>query len=175
MRASIIVVCFIIACSVKSMNAQDTNENSLISFAEAEAISILNVNTKNISLRAIEIGGMPSLLGGCVWPTFPLGVNVDAYGKTIVEYKDWGPTGIGKNNESRLSIYPNPTSALLSIETTNPEPHSIQITSLKGQDIYSFKMEKSSMQIDLSALLKAVYLLTVGSNDFVGTEMMIKQ
>ena len=157
------------------MNAQDTNEDNLIIFAEAEAVSTLNVNTKNISLRAIEIGGMPSLLEVCVWPTFPLGVNVDAYGSPNVEYKDWGATRIEKNNESRLSIYPNPTSALLSIETTNPEPHSIQITSLNGQNIYSSKMEESSMQIDLSSLLKAVYLITVRSNDFVGTEKMIKQ
>ena len=156
------------------MNAQDTNEDSLLSFAEAEAVSTIDINTKNNSLRAIEIGGMPSLLEVGVWPTFSLGVNVDAYGSPNVEYINWGPTRIEKNNGSRLSIYPNPTSALLSIETTNPEPHSIQITSLNGQDIYSFRMEKSSMQIDLSSLLEAVYLLSIGSNDFVGTEMMIK-
>ena len=157
MRASIIFACLILSCSTNSMHAQDTIMKSMMNI---EALVNLDISN-NIALRSIELGGMPSLLEVSVWPIFPIGVNVDAYGSPNVEYNDCGVTGLEKNNVSRLSIYNNPTSALLNIEIANPEPHSIQITSLNGQAIYSPKMEENSMQIDLSSLLKEVYLITI--------------
>jgi len=162
MRASIIIACLILACCVNSMIAQDAIWRSMMNSTKVSLIS--NSSFKSIgaiSLGAIEIGGMPTLLEVCVWPTFPLGVNADAYGIPNVEYKDYGAIGIEKNHESRLAIYPNPTIAILSIDITNPKPHSIQITPLSGQAIYSSKMEAATIQIDLSSLLKEVYLITI--------------
>jgi len=82
--------------------------------------------------------------------------------------------GIEKTSPSELSIYPNPTNNLLTIETDKPDHYSIDITSMNGQLIYNSDMDRTSQQIDLSSLQKGVYVITVRSKDFVTIKKIVK-
>ena len=82
--------------------------------------------------------------------------------------------GITNTNVGRLSIFPNPTNGSLTIETNQPDHHSIEIISLSGQVIYRTEMEGRSKQIDLSPFSKGIYFITIRSKDFVTTSKIIK-
>ena len=77
-------------------------------------------------------------------------------------------------NDHLITIYPNPTTNILTIETSQPGRHFIGITSLNGQLLYSDKIEGPTHQIDLSSFEKGLYFITIRSRDFVRTEKIIK-
>ena len=83
-------------------------------------------------------------------------------------------TDIEETNLSELSIFPNPTNKILTIETDNPDHYSINITTLNGQQILSEEMEGTTHQIDLSTFQKGAYFITIRSRDFVTTRKIIK-
>ncbi len=86
-------------------------------------------------------------------------------------------TGVGigtSRSQEFLNVYPNPTNNLLTIEADRTGYHSIEITSLNGQLIFSTEMEGTSHQIDLSSFQKGVYFITVRSKDIVTTRKIIK-
>jgi len=62
----------------------------------------------------------------------------------------------------------------LTIESVKPNHHSIEITSLNGQQILSGEMEGTSHQIDLSSFQKGIYFITIRSKDFVTTRKIVK-
>ncbi len=72
-------------------------------------------------------------------------------------------------------LFPNPTNNLLTVETSQPGQHFIEITSLNGQLLYIDRMEGPKHQIDLSSFKKGLYFITVRSRDYVMTEKIIKQ
>ena len=71
-------------------------------------------------------------------------------------------------------LFPNPATGLLTIETEHPGKHTIEITSLNGQLIYSTKMEGPTLQIDLSSFQEGIYFITVRSRDQLWMEKIIK-
>ncbi len=86
-------------------------------------------------------------------------------------------TGVGiesRNSPEFLSVYPNPTSDMVTIQTNEFGQYSIVITSLNGQVMHSSISNLQTQQLDLSNYLKGVYLITVKSNDFVTTRRIIK-
>jgi rhodanese-related sulfurtransferase len=74
----------------------------------------------------------------------------------------------------RVNIYPNPTNSILNLETEQSDLYSIEITSLKGKQIYKGEMEGTTHQIDLSSFQKGVYFITIKSKDFVTTRKIVK-
>ncbi len=83
-------------------------------------------------------------------------------------------TDIEESSQSELSIYPNPTHTLITIETEYPDHYSINITTLNGQQILIGEMEGTSHQIDLSSFESGVYFITIRSKDFVTTRKIVK-
>jgi predicted GH43/DUF377 family glycosyl hydrolase len=85
-------------------------------------------------------------------------------------------TGINDfRSTSNIRVYPNPANDLLTIETDDPGQHTIEITSLNGQLLYSTLIEGPTHQIDLSTFQRGLYFITIRSRDFVKTEKIIKQ
>jgi len=104
------------------------------------------------------------------------GVEIWHYFKNFVN--PLANTGLGKGNvkinDPLVTLYPNPTRGTISLETTNPDQFSIEITSLNGQQIYQDKMEGTLLQIDLSSFQKGAYFITIRSEDFVISRKVIK-
>jgi hypothetical protein len=135
----------------------------------------------NTSLIRISIDEMPTLSEVCVWtlPFPPEGVEIDTTDSPNVCFEtdcdgSCAATGINVNSQSGLSIYPNPTNNILTVETEQSGQLSIQITSLNGRLLYSDKNEGPTHQIDLSSFRKGVYIITIRSRDYVITERIIK-
>ena len=74
----------------------------------------------------------------------------------------------------RVKIYPNPANSILNLETEKTDLYSIQITSLKGQLIYSTEMEGTNHQLDLSSFQNGIYFISIRNKDFVTTRKIIK-
>ncbi len=134
--------------------------------------------TNNTSLKAISIDEMPSLECVRVWelPFPPEGVEVDTtFSPNVVFTTDYCP-GVGVEDyiQTGLSIYPNPTSSILTIEIERSDHYSIYITTLSGQMVISTEMEGSTHQIELSSFQEGVYFITIRSKEFVITKKIIK-
>jgi len=82
--------------------------------------------------------------------------------------------GISKVPVDQLSLFPNPTSSQITIQTGAPGDYLTEIFSMSGQMIFSRAFSGISCQIDLSSFRKGVYLITVSSEEFVRTEKVIK-
>jgi len=76
--------------------------------------------------------------------------------------------------EPLVRLYPNPANDLLTVETKQHGHHSIKITSLNGQLLYTDRMEGPTHQIDLSTFQKGLYFITIRTRDYVRTEKIIK-
>jgi len=101
-------------------------------------------------------------------------VEISSYG--VVCWRDTLViTDVNDIQAPKVNIYPNPTNDLLTIETSQPGQHFIEITSLNGQLLYNDRMEGPTHQIDLSSFEKGVYFITVRSRNQVWTEKIIKQ
>jgi hypothetical protein len=70
------------------------------------------------------------------------------------------PTSVLDINELTIVIFPNPTSGLISIESSNDAVKSIQILSLDGKSLYTIS-DLSSQAIDVSHLSNGFYTLNV--------------
>jgi len=134
--------------------------------------------TKNTSLKSISIDEIPTLVCVSVWalPFPPEGVEVDTAGSPNVIFttEDCSSVGVEDYSQTGLSIYPNPASSILTIETNRLGQFNIEITSLNGQLIYSNKIEGPTHQIDISSFQKGLYFITIRSRDYVVTEKIIK-
>jgi len=79
-----------------------------------------------------------------------------------------------KYPRSSVTIYPNPASGMIMLETDEAGPWKVRISNLNGQLIYSKKFEGYSHQIDLSSFQRGVYFITVRTRDFVVTRKIVK-
>ena len=126
------------------------------------------------ALKWLGIDNMPYLGQICVWNSFPSGVEVEDWNSPNVYYTTECNVGVEEYSFNGLSIFPNPVNDLLTVEVKLPEQHTIKITSLNGQLLYTDRMDSPTHQIDLSSFEKGLYLLTIRSGDYVRTEKIIK-
>jgi hypothetical protein len=83
-------------------------------------------------------------------------------------------TGLKNYKPIHLRLYPNPTNALITVESVTSELSTIEITSVNGQLFFSKKVEGTSHQLDLSSFQKGIYFITIRSRHFVATRKIIK-
>ena len=154
-----------------------SSENGMIYLVPKDTDNDLG-NIRNVSIdSAITVAGQvvnfstSSLDNGIYWLYARDGAG------NISENEAFMIMGVGINQaiEKQIRIYPNPTKDLLTIETSLPGQHFIDITSLNGQLLYSDRMEGPTHQIDLSSFQKGLYFITIRSREFVRTEKIIKQ
>lgn len=79
-------------------------------------------------------------------------------------------TGIDELSNTVFSVYPNPTSNLLYINSAN-KIDTIQITDVLGKIVYNENTTNSETTIDLSTLTSGIYFITVGNT----TKKIIKE
>jgi len=130
-------------------------------------ITAQGINTYDEDGRQLE-----SVIHAPTWPV-PDGLLIHGW-KTKYYWSNLNSPSKVKQQELSCSIYPNPTNSHLTIETGQPNHHSIEIISLSGQLICNAKMEGTTHQIDLSSFQKGLYFITIRSKDYIKTEKIIK-
>lgn len=88
-------------------------------------------------------------------------------------FKISGPAGIENSaNATRISIYPNPFSDQLTIETLIRTD--VEIFNLQGQLVKQFSLEGSNNTIDLSELVCGVYTLRIKNDNGIFVKKLVK-
>ena len=78
----------------------------------------------------------------------------------------WNPLGIGENEMNSLSIYPNPTNGLLTINGIDPNiTNSIILYNSLGKVLRTIEINNDSFKLDISDLPNGMYLIRVRNND----------
>ncbi len=73
-----------------------------------------------------------------------------------------------------ISLYPNPATDFLNIESHYSGQHSVDIFSINGRLLFRQEMEGTAGRIDLSSFQKGVYFITIRSKDFVTTQKIVR-
>ena len=164
-------------CDDNKVDSLDLSNNIDLEllYCSSTLLTSLDLSSNN-KLSTIYLKDNTNLGKVCVWelPFPPSGVSINISGSPNVDLTTECTTGTEEIMLEKLTIYPNPTNNLLTIESDQSDHYSIEITSLNGQLIYSTEMEGTSIQIDLSPLHKGIYFITVRSKEFVRTEKIIK-
>jgi len=84
------------------------------------------------------------------------------------------PSVVKRSSKRNISIYPNPASDLMIIDTDKNGQYSLEMSSCNGTLIFKTTLETSPCQIDLSPFEKGVYYLQIRLKDFVWTERVVK-
>lgn len=79
--------------------------------------------------------------------------------------------GIKENNAFGFEVYPNPTNGIVTINT--PENSTFRITNIIGKEVYKNVRSNSSNEIDLSAMPKGAYFITLNSEGIITTKKLI--
>jgi Leucine-rich repeat (LRR) protein len=164
-------------CETNDLNTLDITNNILLTglycgFNEIASLDISN----NTLLTYMWLVGMPYLNEVCVWeiPFPPAGVEVNRYQSPNIYYTVECATSIEKRDRVKVSIFPNPTMKLLTVETSNSNQYHFEITSLNGQLLFSIEMEGTTHHLDLSTFESGVYFITIRSKDIVTTRKIVK-
>jgi len=75
--------------------------------------------------------------------------------------------------ETAISIYPNPTTKTLTIQT--PQKANIEITNIEGQIIKTFNITNTGTTFDVSGLSGGVYIIKAQSDEGVVVKKFIKE
>jgi len=83
--------------------------------------------------------------------------------------------GINEQQESRLSIYPNPATDKITIETSAiPTKSQLSIMNLSSQEILTRQITEPKTQIDISNLPSGVYFVRLTNDKSVEVGKFIK-
>ena len=84
-------------------------------------------------------------------------------------------SGINENNiSSKISIYPNPTTGIFTITSTE-KISSIKITNVIGEEIFTSAINHQTSTIDLSSQSKGIYFIKLFSEKGIETKKIILQ
>lgn len=86
------------------------------------------------------------------------------------------PQGIETNENSRIKIFPNPTTGVLYISSTHPEIEHYVIYDLLGKTLIEEEVTSiQRIEVDLSPLPKGQYMIHVISKSGANTELIVRQ
>ena len=95
--------------------------------------------------------------------------------KATVMYYDSVFVGVKEQQESKLSLYPNPATDKITIEIAEGQvPSQLSMMNLNGQDILTCQITKSKSTIDISGLPSGVYFMRVTNERTVEVGKFIK-
>lgn len=111
----------------------------------------------------------PSATGGVV--TFSDVSNPDFAPVLNVTYSPYGVGIADEVNQNGLTLYPNPTTGLISIET--PKVNSIEVANILGETVLTPILKDGN--IDISSLPKGIYLLNLHTDTGVIGKRVVKE
>lgn len=168
-------------CSGTQLTSIDvSNKPGLLWFApDSSPIFTLDL-LESSKLKQLWLFNMPNLTEVCVWTGFSIdSIDIDKSNSPGVCFQtdcdgSCNNVGIKESLCPGISIYPNPTNSMLTIESAVSNLHCIDITSLNGQSLFREVLKGTTHQIDLSSFQRGVYFITIRSKDFVTTRKIIK-
>jgi predicted outer membrane repeat protein len=112
-------------------------------------------------LPSTDIGGNQRISGGTI--------DIGAYESTI-------NTSISEFNNSKINVYPNPTSGIVYLDLSNADSEiTLQVLSVDGRIIKTFKgIYASNLTIDLSDEANGLYFFNISSNKHYKTFKIAK-
>ncbi len=171
-------------CSTNQLSSLDISTNIYLEGLDCCDNYLDNLDISNNILlgqgeedwQEIKICNNPTLSEVCVWtmPFPPPNVNIHLQGSPNVEFTMECTIGIEESSASGITIYPNPTYSLFTINLNQTDQYTIEIFSLSGQLSFSTQVEGTAHQIDLTSFQKGIYFITIRSKDFVTTRKIIK-
>jgi N-acetylneuraminic acid mutarotase len=171
-------------CSNNQLTTLDVSKNIALEVLGCDGNQLTSLDISNNNLigsgdfdyTELNLAANPSLKYVCVWtiPFPPAGVIIDTTGSPNVYFTTNCTMDIEGSNISGLTIFPNPTNDMLTIETVYSGHYVIEITSLNGQQVLKGEMEGTTRQIDLSSFQKGVFFITIRSRDIVTTRKIMK-
>lgn len=85
------------------------------------------------------------------------------------------PLGLAEFAQYGISVYPNPVSETLAIQSANYSIESAAIFNIVGQQVYQRDLSNVHLEIDLSSYSEGVYILQIQVNGKVMTTKLIKE
>ena len=142
--------------------------------------AILNIGIANPPTQAIDLNSGDTITNLAISTEYFWSIDItNCFGTTVGPV--WSFTtdsslGIEENIlNSTFSVYPNPTSNVLNIESTQ-EIDNVTVFNLLGQNVASFsKNEITNSSIDMSELSKGLYLVKITSGDKTQTLRVTKE
>jgi hypothetical protein len=123
--------------------------------------------------------GAACYLGAIAFTSPDTGYLVGSCG-TILKTTNGGgyPVGVPEltTNPSPITIFPNPASTEIIVETTPLlMPGYLIIYNLQGQQLITCQITQSKTQVDISSLLSGIYFVRVTNDKTVEVEKFVKQ
>lgn len=169
------------AAATVALQAPDASAEFSWTAANADDTFILNLGTANPPTTAFndfENGG--TITGLAVSTTYFWSIDVvncfgTTVGTTVWSFTTDATLGIDDNTFNTFSAYPNPTSGILNIKSSQ-ELDNVDVFNLLGQNVAGFsKNEITNSSIDMSGLSKGLYLVKVTSGDKTQTLRVTKE
>ena len=82
---------------------------------------------------------------------------------------------LNEEGAGRVSVFPNPTSGEVTIEMNSGEKAKVSVTDITGKLVLVTEVEGTRPAVDMSALDRGVYYLTVDSGSYRSTIRVIRQ
>jgi len=105
-------------------------------------------------------------------------INYNAYWVDISVVEELNPfTEIEKVNQSIencLQIYPNPATDKISLKFQKNQEYNIAIYNVLGEIVIEDKLNEISNEIDVSALLKGIYIVRISNSNFEMSKKFVK-
>ncbi|MBK8657859.1 MAG: T9SS type A sorting domain-containing protein [Bacteroidetes bacterium] len=83
--------------------------------------------------------------------------------------------GLNELSSDLISVYPNPTKGIFSVELSNVEATNIHVFNALGQEVYTAKCSGKVVSVDLKDKEPGVYTIQVETNQGIATQRVIKQ
>jgi hypothetical protein len=99
-------------------------------------------------------------------------VSQDAFVFMIDDVMIWSVTGIEENEAENFSIYPNPATNLVNIESASPIS-SIRIINYTGQVVYNQNVSGSNVQVNTGDFPAGVYFVNIRTAEGTTTQKLL--
>lgn len=142
--------------------------------------SSFDQNTGTFLLVAMNTGNMLRMIAFNTYSnTYVAGFVPDLVSEIVCDNSIFAKstyltTGIKQEPVLNFKMYPNPVSEILSIESKNPGPVSVQIFSSLGKQVFSQDFSTAGkIDLDLESLSPGLYLVNLITREQTGTDKIL--